>query len=48
MGDAASRVNSSDEVTRTASAPRVAPSGESVSVEKNSANAATPSIETAT
>ena len=48
IGDAASRVNSSDEATSTASAPIVAPSGESVSVEKNSANAATPSIETAT
>lgn len=34
--------------TSTASAPRVAPSGESVSVEKNSANAATPSIATVT
>jgi hypothetical protein len=41
-------VKSSDEATSTASAPMVAPSGESVSVEKNSANAATPSMETAT
>jgi hypothetical protein len=48
IGEAASRVNSSDDATSTASAPIVAPSGESVSVEKKSANAATPSIETAT
>ena len=41
-------MNSRDDVTRTVSAPIVAPSGESVRVEKNSANAATPSIETAT
>jgi hypothetical protein len=32
----------------TANAPSVAPSGESVNVEKNSANAATPHIDTAT
>src|SRR3954462_821739 len=46
--DAASRVNSSEEATRIPSAPSIATSGESVSVEKNSANAATPSMETAT
>ena len=34
-------------VTRAASAPSAAPSGESVSVERNSAIAATPSIDSA-
>jgi hypothetical protein len=41
-------VNSSEEVTSTASAPSAAASGESVSVEKNSPKAATPSMETVT
>src|ERR671916_3228830 len=48
IGEAASRVNSSDEVTSTASAPSAAASGESVSVEKKSPNAATPSMDTVT
>ena len=45
MATAASRVSSSDDAMSSASAPSAAPSGESVSVEKNSAIAATPSID---
>ena len=45
---AASRVSSSDEPIRNASAPSAAASGESVSVDRNSAIAATPSIDSAT
>ena len=45
---AASSVTSTWLVTSTASAPIAAPSGESVSVDRNSAIAPTPSIDTAT
>ena len=48
IGDAASSVRSSDDAISTASAPSVAPSGESVNVEKNSENTATPHIDTVT
>src|SRR2546421_5100769 len=43
---AASRVSRTSLVTRTARAPNAAPSAESVSVDRNSAMAATPSIDT--
>src|SRR5690349_20210700 len=43
---AASRVTSTWLVTRTASAPMAAPSADSVNVDRNSAMAATPSIDT--
>ena len=45
---AASKVSSSDEPMRNASAPSAADNGESVSVDRNSAIAATASIDTAT